>query len=364
MAKRGDGLSERNGVFYYDFVTPGGKRVRKSTGCRDRGAARIRRRDIELRAAAEEASPAQTKTLEVALDELLQSLVRANRSPDTVQYRETHGRHLVKHLDGRKRLAGITRDALNAYVDARLAEGVVRFTIEKELGTLRQAMRLLGVYDAKIFPDLGHTHTPRERWLPGEEYLALRSVLNDDRKDYLAMWCGSGMRESELYALRASEVDFRLKQVYVRATKSKKGSRIIPFRDVPEIEGVLRRRIHRDVMFPLWDNSARDLKAACKRARIAPVTCNDLRRTFCSWHAQMGTHPIKVMHMMGHTSLRMIERVYARLSPTHLQEVGGNIAGYLTGGAVTDAVPNRAADLEDLVRLDTKDLENSQGILH
>jgi integrase len=51
-------------------------------------------------------------------------------------------------------------------------------------------------------------------------------------------------------------------------------------------------------LFEPWSNVRRDLNAACKRARIAPCSPNDLRRTFGNWMVEGGVPRNIVAEMM------------------------------------------------------------------
>ncbi len=55
------------------------------------------------------------------------------------------------------------------------------------------------------------------------------------------------------------------------------------------------------------------LEDACKRAGIARVTPNDLRRTLASWLKQAGVDSFAVAQIPGHTTSRMVELVYGRI---------------------------------------------------
>ena len=48
-----------------------------------------------------------------------------------------------------------------------------------------------------------------------------------------------------------------------------------------------------------WPNVHKDLRAACERAGIEPVTPNDLRRTFASWLKQAGEDSMVVARLLG-----------------------------------------------------------------
>lgn len=239
---------------------------------------------------------------------LLAADKRAQRSDATIEIHVDKGRHLERVLGRDFDVRRIDAELTAAYTDRRLGEGAGRHTIHKELGTLRRACRVAGVeWQAAWMPELGRFYTPRERWLSIGEYRLLLAALPDHRRDYVIMWCQTGLRESELYKLRASDVDHGAKRLRVRGTKTEKSDRVVPLS--PDALEVLRRRTR----FEPWGNVGRDLLVACERAEIDRVSPNDLRRTFASWLANKGASPLVVAKLLGHTSTRMVERIYARL---------------------------------------------------
>jgi integrase-like protein len=88
-----------------------------------------------------------------------------------------------------------------------------------------------------------------------------------------------------------------------------------------------RREGHRLHPYPRqakrWPNVRRDLSAACRRAGIAKVTPNDLRRTFASWLLQAGESNFVVAKMMGHSSTKMVETIYGQLGDPRFAEAAG-----------------------------------------
>ena len=72
-------------------------------------------------------------------------------------------------------------------------------------------------------------------------------------------------------------------------------------------------------LFDPWLNVRRDLRAACARAGVAPVSPNDLRRTFGTWLRKQGVDPSLIAPAMGHADSRMVERVYGRLPAEDLR---------------------------------------------
>jgi hypothetical protein len=60
------------------------------------------------------------------------------------------------------------------------------------------------------------------------------------------------------------------------------------------------------------------LRAACDEIEIAPVSSNDLRRTFSSWLEQAGVPRSTNARLMRHTTTAMVDKVYAQSAPDQL----------------------------------------------
>jgi integrase len=96
-------------------------------------------------------------------------------------------------------------------------------------------------------------------------------------------------------------------------------------------------KARRGLVAERWGNVRRDLHAAVERANtgimqraveageetwieIPKVSPNDLRRTFASWLVQQQVPLLTVAALMGHSSTRMVERVYGKLSKRNFDE--------------------------------------------
>ncbi len=304
-------LYRRGGVWYCWGYDARGRRWRESTKQSDRKAAEIVAREIARRRAHASTADAPV-TLRDAILMVAAADKRAGRSAVTAEILELKGRHLVAHFGPSANLRLLARSDLEAYVDKRCAAGVARHTAAKELWVLRRAFRVSGVtWSDSMMPELGQLYVPRERWLPWGEYGLLRSALTPERRDYLDAYVYTGVRRSELHSLAASDLDGA--RLRVRGTKTAGAQRWIPLADPVRL--VLERlaRASPAQLFPWWGNDRRDLGVACRAVGIAPVSPNDLRRTFASWLANAGVSPLVTARLMGHTSTRMVERVYARL---------------------------------------------------
>lgn len=187
------------------------------------------------------------------------------------------------------------------------------------------------------------------RYLKPEEERRLRAVLqaavdgcgpqNAQRRKRLLhriyeldVALGTGMRKSEQYGLRWTDVDFDRRVITLRDTKN--GSS----RTVPMIEDVLfafkqlkklsLKRKDRasarpnvapeDVVFGIGDNK-KWWDGALKQARIKNFRWHDLRHTFCSRLAQAGVSLKVIQEAAGHKTIAMSAR-YAHMDHTTLQK--------------------------------------------
>jgi integrase len=201
----------------------------------------------------------------------------------------------------------------------------------------------LGLYVPRIAPEhlipdeLGKAYEPRERWLPREEYEALVRALTpvppgklqivaeekrkraprENRADYVIAWCNLGVRKEELSTIQPADYDAARRELRVRGTKTKGADRLIPVNDAAA--EVLERRCHNAKPFPSWANCTKKLAETCAKLRLAPVTPNDFRRTFCSWLCQAGVPERICAELLGHGSTVMVRAVYGHLDRASLQ---------------------------------------------
>jgi integrase len=321
----------RGRVWWCWGYTVDGDRWSESTHQRDKRAAELAAVEIERRYAADPEARTRAKlTLEKALGIVLAYQREAGKAPATIRATTYHAQHLVAHLPAKAPLASIKLVDTTAYLRKRLAEGASRHTAAKELRTLTQAMRRcakLGLFVPKVDPvhfipdELGKVYTPRSRWLTPEEYRALLGAMDPatdkrrehDRRDYVVAWCHLGLRKSELFSIQPSDYSPTRRELRVRGTKTEGADRLVPV--APVVADVLERRCRLKTPFPAWTDGSctRDLAAACARAGIAPVTPNDLRRTFCSWLCQAGVPERVCAELLGHRDTTMVRAVYGHL---------------------------------------------------
>lgn len=83
------------------------------------------------------------------------------------------------------------------------------------------------------------------------------------------------------------------------------------------------------------------------------VSANDLRRTFVSWLANESESPLTVARLAGHTSTRMVERVYAQLGVGVQRGAVSKLPDMHTGASNT-----AAPDAQDRTRRTRKALKS------
>ena len=312
-----DKLFKRGGRWY---AWVNGQRV--STGFTSKEAAKKRLAELEFEAA-DPLNAAQAKATTVGfLDDLLRSLLRKGRAQDTYDYNSEKAGHLRRLLPSLAR--DITHKVLETYCDRRLGEGAARATVRKELGVLGASLRLArrnGLFAKsveEVLPDFEAPYVPKTRALDPWELVALCSALPHERAAHVAFIVASGSRWGE--SVRAQREDLQGGFLFLRGTKTKASKRtvpvIYPFASV--LTWALRDAPEAGVLFRPWAYVARDLKVACAKAGIAAVTPNDLRRTHATWLRKAGVEPSLIGAQLGHTTSRMVELVYGRLTPESL----------------------------------------------
>lgn len=253
------------------------------------------------------------------------SVCRIDRSPATVECYEQKGGHLVRLL-GDLSLGSFSVDHVAAYCRKRLDEGAARESVRKELVVLRSTLnhaRDRGVLKrdpAALIPKFRAQYKPRRRWMSEVELSGLLRHLSDERQRWVLLAVLTGGRLSEIESLTWGDLDFDRSLIHLRGTKTERSDRIIPMDSgLAELLAPMRRESG-EAVAGHWKNVRRDLRKACEKARIEPVSPNDLRRTFASWLKQAGRDSLAVGRLLGHTSSRMVELVYGHLDQKTLRD--------------------------------------------
>ncbi len=331
------------GYYYYDFVTPEGKRVQRSTRTKDKAVARERARQAEL--AATPQARGRKQRLSDAIDHMIALLV--DKAEGTVEMYQQKARR-IEHTLGNPLISDVSHDMLSGYIAKRLDKEdedhgcASAHTIQKELITIRRALKIAhrrGILPAlPSFPEFSAKYQPRETWLTPEQFELVCAELDARRRLWASLAALAGCNLSEAEAVDWATVDLAGGKLLVPGTKRETRRRWVPI--APALRHLLElvpERERRGKVVEPWGNVRRDLHAAVERANvkimqraidagddtwveIPKVSPNDLRRTFASWLVQQGVPLLTVASLMGHSSTRMVERVYGKLSKRNFDE--------------------------------------------
>jgi integrase len=390
MSKRSaDGLYKRGAVWWgWRRKFAGGPLSRASTGCRDRAAARLVKAEWERMAADPARYAADKATLGEALSMYMEAQHRADLSRHTVKTYDLHCRQLARVLDQDTPLKAIGRHSFEAHIKQREAEGTHPHTVSRELVRLRAVLveaKHKGLYPHELVgirPRYSKHYEPRKRALPMDELMRLGKQLRADRLAHVAFVVATGCRFIESCRARAGHISPE-GYVYLDGSKTELAKRTIPIApplrpflefalrnapgSQPQSPGLLvgepseaaasERRagpgpgVPTDAvasggsLFPRWTNSRRDILEACKRAGIAPVTWNDLRRTNATLLAEAGVDGDLGHKLLGHSDDRMWQAVYAKPRPAALAK---RLEAVFHGTESAQATPLEARKREEI----------------
>lgn len=346
----------KGGIIYGDYTTPEGKRVQRSLKTRDRVVAKERLRQAEL--AATPQARGRKQRLSEAIDYMIVATCQ-DKAAGTREMYEQKGRRIAVSL-GDPFVGDITRDMLSDYIAKRLDKDdevhgqASPHTVQKELITIRKALREAfdrGVLTVMpVLPRFGAKYKPKEVWLTPAEFELVAANIGRPRRQETphsaarrakrrknrtptyehatpaerVLWASiaalAGASASEVESLDWADVDLAAGWLKLRGTKRETRSRRVPIAPALASRLLAAGPQTSGRVVKAWTSVRHGLHNACKAAGITKrVSPNDLRRTFASWLVQSGVPLLTVATLMGHSSTRMVERVYGRLSNTNLE---------------------------------------------
>ena len=339
----------RAGKYWYTRIRlQDGRNVTRSTGCTDLAAARAWRRKQERQLLAE-GDDAKDQTPPYPLGQTLADLEadrrRKGKAEGTIQMYRTKGGHLIRLLGKNTDVNAIERKDRQAYVDTRLEEGASHHTIKKEVITYNAAMKLaikdghchLRFEDVKM-DEICAKYQPKDRRLTEKELQKLEAQFDHQpyRVKHIRFIVLSGASWGESVRCERRDVDLEGGYLYLPGTKRETRRRRLPIGDLPELQALLDTILleipaGEARLFRPWSNVRRALHAACTRAKIDPVSPNDLRRTFGSWLKNRGLDSAVLARLMGHSSTRMVDLVYGKLDDDTLATAMGKLGDVKLG---------------------------------
>lgn len=321
------GVWQKRHIFYDRIALPGGESKAISLRTADRDEAIARRRELEVNGDAEWL-PREARRRSVAgAAELFLTTATLECHPATVGMHRQKTANLCRIL-GDRPIASYRRPWTLELIEARLADGVSRHTIAKELTTLRgilyeamargwlrpQPMRVL-------VPRFRAAYVPRTSAPTPEQAARLLGQLEPKRRLWVLLAL-AGLRRSEIEALDWSMV--HTDAIAVPGTKTHRAQRTIPR---PAFLAVLDTEARSSgPVVATWSNARRDLAAACSRAGIPRFTATDLRRAYATWLRAAGVESDVIARLLGHAPGSAVTcDVYVQAPPLALVEATGRL---------------------------------------
>lgn len=312
----------RTDKLWVRFLGPDGKEIRRSAGTTDLKEATAfletqscRLRELSFEGAVVDFFEVKNRTLKPKSLECYRSNLRS-----------------VHPFCGTLLLSEITQRWIKNFISIRRKE-VTDTTVKRELAfissVISHAMQTLEGAPAfnpiVAMPLSMLKEKSRDRWLTVAEYDTLiGSCWGEMHKAIIHLAAHTGMRTSELMALRKPMIDFPARQVVLpgKYTKNKK-PRVVPlsefaFRTLKQVcetapdDLVLWHPSQDNSKAEAYTSFTRFFRTARRRAGLEDFRFHDLRHTFASWWVQKGGDVSALKTILGHSSYQMVAR-YAYL---------------------------------------------------
>lgn len=221
----------------------------------------------------------------------------------------------------------ITQAATDGYAKARKA---AKATVKTELGLLSTALQYAyrqKWIDRPVAFDLPQGSPPRERWITqAEAETLIRAASAHHVKVFIALAAYTGARAGAILDLTWDRVGRNIDyNVPGRATtRKRRATSTIP----PQLAAVLQEAKSAALSPYVVEFAGGRVQSvkhgfynATVRAGLKGVTPHTLRHSFATWLAMGGMDMRKIADALGHTSVAMVESVYAKFSPDYLDDV-------------------------------------------
>ncbi len=317
-------LQKRGTMWWIDFTTPSGRRVRTSAKTQDKKAAQ------ELHD--------KLKAESWRIDQLNEKPKRsweeaALRWLKETSHKKTHQHDVMAirwfqpHFQG-KLLTELTKDLIAEAGEIKREETsppTANRYLALVRAILRRAMNEWEWIDRVPHIRLYPTSKIRVRWLTPDQVRTLLSELPEHLADLVRFSLATGLRKANVLGLEWSQVDIRRRVAWIHADQAKGGRDIHVSLNATALQ-VLQRQIdkHPTYVFtykgsPIGQVNTKAWRNALKRAGIENFRWHDLRHTWASWLAQGGV-PLNVLQEMGAWQSTEMVRRYAHLAPEQFRK--------------------------------------------
>lgn len=322
-------LYKRGEIWWVRFVSPSGRRIRRSTGtgCKEQAQEFHDRLKVESWRVKRLGEKPEYLWNDAVVKWLKEKSHKASIDKDREIFR-----WVDPYLNGIK-LSSINRALLDEIQEAKVKNSTLA-TTNRYMGHLRAVLRRAAYewewMDKAPKVPMYPINTRRIRWITREEFERLVSLLSPHQAAMAYFAVATGLRQRNVCRLEWSQVDLQRKVAWIHADQAKARKAIGVPLNRSALE-VLRGQIGQDLQFvftykgnPVWQVNTKAWRNAVKKAGLVDFRWHDLRHTWASWHVQAGT-PLNILQELGGWECVEMVRRYAHLSSEHLLPHAENI---------------------------------------
>lgn len=229
--------------------------------------------------------------------------------------------------------SSITKDDCRAYYHARRKLGYANSTIKTDMELLRACLRHHYRADAPAIW-IPPASKARDAWLTKEQARAIvDAAVTPHIKLFLILGLTTGARAGAILDLTWDRVDFDQRTIDYRPSgriQTNKRRTVVPINQQTYValQAAHEARLT-DFVIEYGGKQVGSVKKAIERLSDRtgiPFSPHVLRHTCAVWMAQDNVPMQMISQYLGHTSLRMTEQVYARYSPSFMQDASAATA--------------------------------------
>jgi len=321
-------IYQRQKVWYIDYTSQNGKRVRKRVG-HSKDQARLALKAVEIDLVKGKylgISEPEKMIFEKLCGEYL-TYARTNKTASSFRRDQVSINALLKTF-GNCQIKDITAHDIDYHINQRKVT-LKNSTVNREVACIKHMFNKAVEWGYLLNNPLKTVKKLKEppgriRYLNAEEIERLMVQCADHIKPIVVMALNTGMRKGEILHLQWGDIDFKNRILHIRQTKNNE-HKTIPINDtlLNCLLGLSPQLSNQYVFANPEGNPYTDVKTgfsrAVQRAGITDFRFHDLRHTFASRLVMAGTDLRTVQVLLGHKDIKMTMR-YSHLSDTHLRE--------------------------------------------
>jgi integrase len=325
MGNKGESMPiyKREDIYWFSYNI-NGRRIRKSTGTRNKKEAEKIAEVMESKARLDHAlDRPQTRTFEEVMEQFLSYSKENKRSYN----KDVERANTLKTYFKKCTVNELKREDIRSYI-AKRQKSVSNSTINRELSLFSAAInycnnQLEWQLPNKITGQKLKEPSGRVRWITREEAKQLIAAAEQSKADYLTdfikLGLNTGMRVNEILSLTWDNVDLKNKLIVLEETKSGKRESI-PLNQ--SAYTLLVNRKQQNATRYVFSNKQGErigsvkkaFKTACVAAGINNFRMHDMRHTCAAWLVTKGVPLIVVRDLLRHSNIKTTE-IYAHLAP-------------------------------------------------